>query len=105
MTPEQFVYWLQGFLEVQDPKVLDERQTQILKDHVALVFTKETPARPIQRPIPDGKLCAPDLSKDLKELVEKVLKEDRPKDNRTLQEKLGFRPNLRLARPFDGPYC
>lgn len=104
MTPEQFVYWLQGFLEVQDPKTLDERQTQILKDHMALVLTKETPARPA---FPSGKLCAPDLSKDLKELVDKVLKEGKPKDNRTLKEKLGFRPNLRLSSPdtSNQTYC
>lgn len=43
MTPEQFVYWLQGFMEVQDPVALDEKQTQIVKDHLALVFKKETP--------------------------------------------------------------
>ncbi len=43
MTPEQFTYWLQGFMETADPKSIDEKQTQIIKDHLALVFTKVTP--------------------------------------------------------------
>ncbi len=43
MTAEQFTYWLQGFMETADPKSIDEKQTQIIKDHLALVFTKVTP--------------------------------------------------------------
>lgn len=43
MTAEQFTYWLQGFLETADPKSIDEKQTKIIKDHLALVFTKVTP--------------------------------------------------------------
>ena len=43
MTPENFTYWLQGFFEVQNPSTLDEVQTQIIKDNLALVFKKETP--------------------------------------------------------------
>jgi hypothetical protein len=45
MTPEQFVFWLQGFMETANPKVVNETQTQIIKDHLALVFNKETPDR------------------------------------------------------------
>ena len=47
MTPEQFTYWLQGFLELQNPETLDTRQIQILKDHLQLVFNKQTPDRDI----------------------------------------------------------
>jgi hypothetical protein len=43
MTAEQFTYWLQGFMEICDPETLDERQTQIIKDHLKLVFDKQTP--------------------------------------------------------------
>jgi len=32
MTTEQFVYWLQGFMEVANPSVLDDKQSQIIKD-------------------------------------------------------------------------
>jgi len=51
MTTEQFTYWLQGFMEVADPARLGERETQIIKDHLALVFDKQTPDR-VPEPIP-----------------------------------------------------
>jgi hypothetical protein len=43
MTPEQFVYWLQGFMEMADPKELNKTQTTQIKDHLKLVFDKKTP--------------------------------------------------------------
>lgn len=45
MTPEQFAYWLQGFMEMADPKELNKIQTQQIKDHLKLVFDKKTPDR------------------------------------------------------------
>jgi hypothetical protein len=45
MTTEQFVYWLQGFMEINDPYHIGPKETQIIKDHLALVFKKETPNR------------------------------------------------------------
>ena len=44
MTPEQFVYWLQGFAEVNQTAPNDAQWT-IIKDHLQLVFKKETPLR------------------------------------------------------------
>ena len=41
MTIEQFTYWLQGFMELTG-KPLTKRE-QIIKDHLAQVFTKKTP--------------------------------------------------------------
>lgn len=38
-----FCYWLQGFMEMQDPKELNCVQTQMIKDHLNLVFDKVTP--------------------------------------------------------------
>lgn len=47
MTPENFCYWLQGWLEVSDTTnletELDARQLKIIKDHLFLVFHKMTP--------------------------------------------------------------
>lgn len=45
MTAEQFVYWLQGFMEMSEPQSLSEKQTTIIKDHLKLVFDKQTPDR------------------------------------------------------------
>ena len=45
MTAEQFVYWLNGYLEIDRPDCIPFNQTQIIKDHLALVFKKETPTR------------------------------------------------------------
>lgn len=43
MTPENFVYWLQGMLEIGDVKKLNKEQVNIIKDHIKLVLTKVTP--------------------------------------------------------------
>lgn len=43
MTPEQFTYWLNGFLELSNPKELTEHQIIIIKDHLNIVFNKVTP--------------------------------------------------------------
>lgn len=43
MTPEQFVYWLNGALEL-GAKSLDEQQVKVIKDHLKLVLTKITPS-------------------------------------------------------------
>jgi hypothetical protein len=45
MTPENFTSWLQGFVEISNAQFLGRKQTQILKDHLNLVFTKVTPDR------------------------------------------------------------
>lgn len=45
MTAEQFVYWLQGFMEINEPESIGKTETRIIKDHLALVFKKETPTR------------------------------------------------------------
>lgn len=45
MTAEQFVYWLQGFMEVSNPDTINKSETQVIKDHLQLVFNKQTPDR------------------------------------------------------------
>lgn len=45
MTPENFIYWLQGYIEIGDPKQMSSEQIEIIKDHIALVLKKETPKR------------------------------------------------------------
>lgn len=48
MTPEQFVYWLQGFAELQ-PTPPSPEQWQSIREHLATVFKKVTP--PVQAPV------------------------------------------------------
>ena len=45
MTPEQFTYWLQGFMEVMNPSKIEGKHLEIIKDHLKTVFKKETPNR------------------------------------------------------------
>lgn len=41
MTSRDFAYWLQGLFELSDTKQLDERQTELVKRHLAMVFKHE----------------------------------------------------------------
>ena len=45
MTPENFVYWLQGFFELAETQEqpLTTKQVQVIKNHIALVLNKVTP--------------------------------------------------------------
>lgn len=57
MTPEQFAYWLQGFVELHGSEPTAEQWQQI-KDHLQTVFVKVTPQRiditprPVIQPTP-----------------------------------------------------
>jgi hypothetical protein len=43
MTSQEFVYWLNGFLELIGAKTLDEHQLKIVREHMSLVLAKVTP--------------------------------------------------------------
>jgi hypothetical protein len=51
MTPEQFVYWLQGKLEGRDHHSITPDDIKMIQDHLKTVFTKITPTY-IPQPIP-----------------------------------------------------
>ena len=38
MTPEQFIYWLQGWLEIANPTIIEEHQLKIIQRHIGYVF-------------------------------------------------------------------
>ena len=41
MTSRDFAYWLQGYFEVSEPKEINEKETKMIKKHLALVFKHE----------------------------------------------------------------
>lgn len=41
MKSVEFCYWLQGLFELGNPKQLNEHQTDLIKRHLAMVFTHE----------------------------------------------------------------
>ena len=45
MTPEQFCYWLQGYMELADNEGMTEKQVKTISDHLNTVFNKVTPDR------------------------------------------------------------
>lgn len=44
MNERDFLYWLNGFLELSGSVTLNEKQVQVIKEHIALVVTKVTPS-------------------------------------------------------------
>lgn len=64
MTPEQFCYWLQGFAEIkggwEEPTA---QEWAVIKDHLQLVFKKETPKyglpSPMYPPVPTDRVFPP----------------------------------------------
>ena len=44
MEQETFIVWLKGYVDLAEPTEVNEREWQIIKDHLQLVFTKVTPS-------------------------------------------------------------
>lgn len=42
MTPENFAYWLQGFIELNPNSIPSLDQWNLIKEHLSLVFNKKT---------------------------------------------------------------
>lgn len=62
MTPEQFVYWLQGFMELTETKTIDEAQTKMIREHLSTVFNKVTLPLVVHTPYgPSDRLSPGDL--------------------------------------------
>lgn len=63
MSPENFTYWLQGFFEISGKKELSALETQIIIDHLNLVFDKKTTLREVGVGLLDTKFTG--VSSDL----------------------------------------
>lgn len=46
MNATEFCYWLQGLFELSDVKSLDERQTDLVRRHLAMAFQHDIDQRP-----------------------------------------------------------
>lgn len=71
MNYEQFAIWLHGFLEITNAETINKEQTQIIKDHLDLLFEKKTPDRKEKK--------EDDSLDNWKKLAEEIEKR-RPKD-------------------------
>lgn len=43
MNPQNFCFWLQGFMEIANPKELTSEQVQMIKNHLNLVKAPPSP--------------------------------------------------------------
>jgi len=50
MNPTEFCYWLRGFLEMAEPKDMNEAQMEMLKKHLDLVFVDVTHEKSVEAP-------------------------------------------------------
>lgn len=41
MTSRDFAFWLQGLFELDNPTTINEKQTELIKKHLSLVFKHE----------------------------------------------------------------
>ena len=88
MNYEQFAIWLHGFLEISNAETINKEQTQIIKDHLALLFEKKTSDR--------SKKKEEDTLEHLKKLAEEW-EERQPKD--TEYPKYPFYPPMPMPMP------
>jgi hypothetical protein len=68
MTARDFCYWLQGLFELGDPPTLDEKQTDLIKRHLNLVFVHEIDPSHSDDPKVQGALQAVHDGVDVNEL-------------------------------------
>lgn len=69
MTPENFAYWLQGFVELTQGQTPNPAQWKSIQEHLGEVFTKVTPA--VAPPKVDSKPVEADVQKILREWNER----------------------------------
>lgn len=79
MSPENFAYWLQGFIELTKGQAPDLAQWKSIKEHLDLVFNKVTPPvdednMKVTIDMKDAEKTIEDLCKAYDELAEKMKK-------------------------------
>jgi len=74
LTPEQFCYWMQGFVEITNGVQPTKEQWAMMVEHLKTVFVKVTP------PMPTGPVPRPDPFPDNKRIAEPDLDAWRKQD-------------------------
>jgi hypothetical protein len=46
MKSTEFCYWLQGWFELEEPTSINSERTQLIKNHLNMVFAHEKPPAP-----------------------------------------------------------
>ena len=72
MTPEQFTYWLQGFVELGKGAAPTAEQWKSIQEHLATVFKKVTP------PVEDAKTVETDVQRSMREYSERTKQQRTP---------------------------
>jgi hypothetical protein len=75
MTPEQFAYWLQGFVELGKGAAPTPEQWKSIREHLETVFKKVTPPVGVEQ-----KNAATELQRFFREYDKKLADEGAPKD-------------------------
>ena len=73
MTPEQFAYWLHGFMELGNGAAPTAEQWKSIREHLGTVFKKVTP--PVAEP---KKAAESDLQRSLREFAERQMPNQAP---------------------------
>ncbi|WP_250538792.1 MULTISPECIES: hypothetical protein [unclassified Caballeronia] len=75
MTPEQFSYWLQGFVELGNGAAPTPEQWKSIREHLDTVFKKVTP--PVQTG-PSDPVKDPAAGKSLEEILRRSIQPSHP---------------------------
>jgi hypothetical protein len=95
MTSRDLVYWLQGLMELGDPKTLNEKQVDLIKKHLRMVFIHEIdPSFPEEHQAVLNKAH----ESSVEELIEKGYEPFSPEVKEELKKNLG-----ELAKPWPKP--
>lgn len=86
MTPEQFTYWLQGFVELNRGRMPTKAQWKSVREHLSTVLVKVTPEVEDERP------------DRVADILERVREEETPADRRARE-----RENRRRLSELVGP--
>ncbi len=109
MTPEEFVYWLQGWTEMEQGKHPTEDQWKMIVAHLTTIFTKITPdfddISQHKQYIPEedtgldalSNVDPAEMTKMLQEAVEEL------NDTKSIFERTRHHPSISPGPDFPGP--